>query len=138
MTKRKRKVTSGSKNGASDDFDDDNDHTIIIKRSGYSGGNSLVLTDPINGRSYSCATKDHIIIARREGDIVIENQTISQPHCEIVRDNGQSYIRDLNSTNGTFVIANGIRYKVDGISGQELQTGDEIELGHIRLQVSEI
>lgn len=121
------------------DTTDINDSTVTINRDGYSGGDILVLTDSINGRAYTSPMKDRITIGRRDtNDIVIADGRVSGSHCEIIRDKGQVYVRDMGSTNGTNVIAGGIRYKVDGISGQEIQVGDEIEIGYTRLEITEL
>lgn len=42
----------------------------------------------------------------REGHIYINDPTVSKQHAEIQVINGEVYLRDLNSTNGTFLIKN--------------------------------
>ena len=51
-------------------------------------------------------TKEKFTIGKSKvhADYSLENNSaISRTHCEIVRRNGVSYLRDLNSTNGTYV-----------------------------------
>ena len=42
----------------------------------------------------------------REGHIYINDPTVSKQHAEIQIVNGEVYLRDLDSTNGTFLIKN--------------------------------
>lgn len=49
-------------------------------------------------------TKKRIIIGRdTDCDIIFREGRVSRNHCEIIEDNGEYIIRDLNSTNGTYV-----------------------------------
>jgi pSer/pThr/pTyr-binding forkhead associated (FHA) protein len=45
-------------------------------------------------------------IIGREGHIYINDPTVSKKHAEIQILNGEVYLRDLGSTNGTFLIKN--------------------------------
>ncbi len=45
-------------------------------------------------------------IIGREGHIYINDATVSKQHAEIQVISGEVYLRDLNSTNGTFLIKN--------------------------------
>jgi len=42
----------------------------------------------------------------REGHIYINDPTVSKQHAEIQVINGEIYLRDLESTNGTFLVKN--------------------------------
>ena len=42
----------------------------------------------------------------KEGHIYINDPTVSKQHAEIQVINGEIYLRDLNSTNGTFLVKN--------------------------------
>ena len=55
-------------------------------------------------------------------DIPVENLAISRRHAEIVREQGRFLLRDLHSSNGTFV--NGVR-----VTEKELHNGDAILIG---------
>lgn len=104
------------------------------------GGGQIVLTDVAQGRSYSAPMNGNVSIGRREGsnDIVIADGTVSGRHCEIVRENGRFYVRDVGSSHGTYVVTNGLRYQADGVSGREIQIGDEINIGKTRLEISRL
>ena len=71
-------------------------------------------------------TKERISIGRnRSSQIVINNNTISKDHAIIEFDeDGNAIIKDLNSSNGTYV--NGQRLKFNPI---RLKTGDKITFG---------
>ena len=45
-------------------------------------------------------------IIGREGNIRIDDPAVSKRHAEIELIDGEVYLRDLNSTNGTFLIKN--------------------------------
>jgi len=45
-------------------------------------------------------------IIGREGHIYIDSPTVSKQHAEISITNGKIYLRDLNSTNGTYLLKN--------------------------------
>lgn len=136
ITKRKKKRAGEDKNKSEQDDGEPDDKTEYDLVDG--GGDRLVLTDAVMSQSYSCALKDRITIGRHDGnDIVVRDSRVSGSHCEIIRDNDRLYVRDAGSRNGTRVIVNGVRYQVDGISGQEVQIGDEIEIGRTRLEITE-
>lgn len=136
--RKKKKGAVNKANKPEPETEETEDTQTVIDPVGGSGGDRLVLTDTVMSQSYSCALKDRITIGRRDdNDIVIRDSRVSGSHCEIIRDNGRLYVRDAGSRNGTRVIVNGVRYQVDGISGQEVQVGDEIEVGHTRLEITE-
>jgi len=73
-------------------------------------------------------SKPSISIGRSDGcDFIIKSQTVSRKHAEILFERDTYFIRDLNSSNGTFV--NGKK-----ISQTELRNGDFIEFGEIKIK----
>lgn len=74
--------------------------------------------------------KDRVVIGRLPGcDVVIENLALSREHAAITRDHGEWVVRDLGSSNGTFV--NGQKKPVHALA-----TGDVIGLGKYSLSVT--
>jgi len=61
-------------------------------RNSWSKGFGLV-----NGQTY---------IIGRKGDICIDSPAVSKHHAAIIIKNGRIYLRDLNSTNGTYLVNN--------------------------------
>ena len=48
--------------------------------------------------------KEYFSIGRRaDNDFIIDDKKVSRYHAQIVTNNGDSYLRDLDSTNGTFI-----------------------------------
>ncbi|MCO4770364.1 MAG: FHA domain-containing protein [Deltaproteobacteria bacterium] len=74
--------------------------------------------------------QESVLIGRLNTDLVVRDTDVSRRHCIVeVFDASQVYLRDLNSTNGTFV--NGRR-----ISSVRLRNGDQIRLGRCLLRVN--
>jgi len=73
-------------------------------------------------------TQESILIGRLNTDLVVRDSDVSRRHTIIeVFDASQVYLRDLNSTNGSFV--NGRR-----VSSVRLRNGDQIRLGRCLLR----
>ena len=70
--------------------------------------------------------KPSVLVGRRSRcDIVIQDPRVSAHHCQILLDSdGHWYVKDLDSTNGTFV--NGQR-----VSVERLNPGDELRIGKL-------
>jgi pSer/pThr/pTyr-binding forkhead associated (FHA) protein len=74
--------------------------------------------------------RDWMVIGRGRGaDLLITEPTISRAHAAIGYDGEEFFVEDLGSTNGTSV--NGKRKP-----RATLNTGDEIQLGKLRLRVT--
>jgi predicted component of type VI protein secretion system len=90
----------------------------------------------VRGRSASSTLKlnEGVTSIGRHDDCVIriKSSQVSRRHCEIVDAGGKLTVRDLGSSNGTFV--NGKR-----INGQQvLKPGDELAVGAVTLQVASL
>ncbi|MFH1129868.1 MAG: FHA domain-containing protein [Pseudomonadota bacterium] len=62
-----------------------------------------------------------------ENDITINHRSVSAQHARIKSENGQFNIEDLNSRNG-------VRVNSEEFGKVELQKGDLVDLGHVRLR----
>lgn len=70
---------------------------------------------------------DQVLTLGRQGDndIVIKDPFVSKKHFKIVEDEGEYYLEDLNSSNGTFLNGQRIEDMV------KLSNGDRISIGNI-------
>lgn len=76
-------------------------------------------------------SRDRLVIGRHPGcDIVLESAAVSRQHAEVMLSDGEVWITDLRSRNGTAVNGRQIAER------QRLQDGDEIVVGDLRLQFS--
>jgi ABC transport system ATP-binding/permease protein len=73
------------------------------------------------------ATQVSVLVGRApSSDLCLPHPSVSQQHAMVISQNGEILLRDLGSTNGTFV--NGVR-----INQSKLQDGDEIKIGPFSL-----
>ena len=78
---------------------------------------------------------DEIYIGRAsDNDIQIEDKTVSRNHLKLIRKENEYFIRDLKSTNGTFVdgekISSGVEFEISegmpiGVGKTEVCIGEE-------------
>lgn len=104
----------------------------LVEGSGLITGKQVVLTDVHTpSRSFRVPLQQHMIIGRNKTacQIVIDyDKTVSGRHCELYVRNGRMMIKDLQSSNGTFV--NGSRIFAD----TELTPGSIITLGGLEMR----
>ena len=86
----------------------------------------LVISGPLQGREFVLNRDTFTIGSGAHNDLTISDSTVSKRHCEIVVEPSGYLIRDLESTNGTFV--QGVR-----VSSAHLAPGSEIQLGKTRI-----
>jgi len=81
----------------------------------------------MSGTEFVLDRASHVIGRTGENDIILNHKSISRHHAKIVREGGRYVILDLESANGV---------RVGGVEGDriELQSGDVIELGEVRLR----
>jgi pSer/pThr/pTyr-binding forkhead associated (FHA) protein len=88
----------------------------------------------VRGRSATTTLKlvDGVTSLGRHDDCVIriKSSQVSRRHCEVVETDGKLVVRDLGSSNGTFV--NGKRV----LGQQALKVGDELTVGSVTLRVA--
>ncbi|MGH2535508.1 MAG: FHA domain-containing protein [Thermomicrobiales bacterium] len=92
----------------------------------------LIVMDPAASELTAGATfsvTSRTIVGRHAiCDLVIEEPFVSGEHAELSAVSGQWFLRDLNSTNGTFL--NGER--VDGYA--DIHPGDVVQFGRVKLE----
>ncbi|MCX7610999.1 MAG: FHA domain-containing protein [Ignavibacterium sp.] len=81
--------------------------TMIVRQGSSSSLVLEVLAGSFIGKSFTLNSKGGIIGRQDGNDIVIKENNISRQHAKITFINGDFYIEDLNSSNGTYI--NGIR-----------------------------
>ena len=83
----------------------------------------VILSAGMTGRSHELKV-DKTTIGRVEDNLFqISEPSVSSHHCEVLLKGGEVFVKDLNSTNGTYI--NGQR-----ITGErELRPNDEITVG---------
>jgi pSer/pThr/pTyr-binding forkhead associated (FHA) protein len=67
--------------------------------------------------------KDSSVVGRREGDLIIDDPKVSNPHAKFTVEDGQFIVWDFGSRNGTFV--NGERIRAATL----LKENDIIKIG---------
>jgi pSer/pThr/pTyr-binding forkhead associated (FHA) protein/tetratricopeptide (TPR) repeat protein len=87
----------------------------------------VVMTPPLAGQEFLLDRASVVIGRTQENDVVLNHKSISRHHAKIIRDGDRYVVVDLESANGVRV--NGAEYE-----RVELQSGDVLELGHVRLR----
>lgn len=113
--------------GMDNNYDDDG-RTMVLWND--RGSKTITLTDKnTSARAFSFPSADVIRIGRSAGnDVVIDyDKSISGKHCEIKCRDGRYYIRDVGSSNHTYVNGNEV------LSEVELFAGNVIKLGRVEM-----
>ena len=91
----------------------------------------VVVRGALSGQTLS-SSADAIRIGRAEGnDFVIPDEHVSSEHARIALVGDRIVLRDLRSTNGTWVVRGEARSSLSDVRGREMtiEQGDVIELG---------
>ncbi|MDD6157639.1 MAG: FHA domain-containing protein [Lachnospiraceae bacterium] len=93
---------------------------------------TLTEVGPVATRILTAECEDTLVIGRRKsaGLVIAEDHQVSGMHCELRMEKGKMYLRDLDSTNGTFL--NGILVTVETQVHQE----DIIYIGAFEYRIS--
>jgi pSer/pThr/pTyr-binding forkhead associated (FHA) protein len=96
------------------------DYQLVIVR-GRSGAQTINLLDGVTtvGRQDDCHLR-------------IRSSQVSRRHCELFEKKGHLVVKDLGSSNGTYV--NGEKVKEQRV----LELGDELTIGQVKLRVTKI
>lgn len=90
-------------------------------------GRLVVLSRFMSGTEFILDRPSHVLGRTSENDIVINHKSISRHHAKIVREGGRYTMLDLES-------ANGVRVRGTERDRVDLQSGDIVELGEVRLR----
>jgi pSer/pThr/pTyr-binding forkhead associated (FHA) protein len=101
--------------------------SVPDRTAGAAPARIFVLTTDLAGKEVALDRASLVIGRTDENDIVIGHRSISRHHAKIVRDGDHYTIVDLQS-------ANGVRVNGEDYERIELNPGDIIELGHVKLR----
>ena len=98
---------------------------------GPTGMDVLYLVGTVNGRrqTWPLGGKQVRIGRGLDNEVVLDDASVSRHHAEITREDGALEVRDLGSTNGTWVNAG----RVDVAP---VEPGDQIAFGAVHLEVA--
>ena len=86
----------------------------------------LVQKGPNKGARFLLDSESTMAGRHPKSDIFLDDVTVSRQHCEFIRHEGNFYVRDHGSLNGTYVN----RERIDEIA---LTTGVEVQVGKYRM-----
>ena len=90
-------------------------------------GRLVVVTTDLAGLEFKLDRPSLVIGRTEENDIVLNHASISRHHAKVVRDGERYTVVDLQS-------ANGVRVAGESYERVDVQPGDVIELGHVKLR----
>jgi predicted component of type VI protein secretion system len=101
------------------------------RRRGRGHSADLVVVEPADSRGRRYPLGDELTVGRAAGcQIVVDDTYVSQLHARVFTRDGQLFVEDLGSTNGTYLN----RTKVAG--PMVMQRGDRLQVGNTVLEVS--
>jgi len=89
----------------------------------------VIIEGPRKGEEF--VVKADIVIARKKGDLQLQDDKSSNPHARIFSDNDKIYVEDMGSSNGTKL--NGTRLEAKA----EIKPGDLLSMGRTLLRVDQ-
>lgn len=114
------------------------DATMCLDSAGGMGLMLCLAETKNNGeRQYTAPLRQKVTVGRKAGenDITIPDKSISGQHCEFEMRDDFLYLRDLGSTNGTFVMMHGEARRV-GREGLCVKNADVIRIGQTELSIT--
>ena len=109
-------------------IDDDVKAGDVLVKTAFTGGTSEPRLLASDGRSFTIGTEPLIIGRSPAVGVVINDPNVSRQHAEIWRTDQGVAIRDLGSTNGTYV--NG--HRIEAVS---LSPRDDVTIGPLRFRI---
>jgi hypothetical protein len=88
----------------------------------------VVLSEGLTGRSYELKVEKTTIGRLEDNSFPIAEQSISSHHCEVLLKGNDVVVKDLNSTNGTYI--NG-----EKVSEKTLKPGQILRLGQVEIRL---
>lgn len=99
--------------------------------SGPTGFEAIFLTGQVSAKrvNWPVAGTRTSVGRGLDNDVVLEDASVSRHHAEIVREGARLSVRDLGSTNGTWVNAG-------RVSAAPLHVGDQVAFGAVQLELA--
>ncbi len=88
----------------------------------------VVTTSPLSGRTIEVSAEKTSVGRVEDNQVVLPDPSISSHHCELTSIGDEIFVKDLNSTNGTFI--NG-----DQIKEGTVKPGQTLRLGVVELRI---
>jgi hypothetical protein len=88
----------------------------------------VVLTEGLTGLSFELKTEGTTIGRVEDNAFQIAEASVSSHHCEVLQKGGDFFVRDLKSTNGTFI--NG-----EQVTEAALKPGQILRLGQVEMRL---
>lgn len=96
----------------------------------------LKVLEPPERRGQSFDLAEELTVGRAPGcQVRIEDTFASQLHARIYRREGQLYIEDLGSTNGTYLNRKGTKNREKVAGASALRSGDKVVIGRTVMEV---
>ena len=141
ITDRSDRISGGGKGDRTTSLDDRGalDKTVPLSLEGSVRRLMLTLTEfnAPSPRRYTVPLQNRITVGRRadQNTVAIDEKTISGAHCVFELDQDMLYLKDLGSTNGTFLIERKMAKPVGRDERVMVKSGDVVRLGKTDFEV---
>lgn len=105
--------------------------TVVIEEGAYGEGYLEYFENGLAMRIHLVEGVTRVGSRAQSVDHVLASHKVSKVHAEFIRRGGQYFVRDINSTNGTYL--NGSRQRIVSNQDVELRDGDLVRLADIEL-----
>jgi pSer/pThr/pTyr-binding forkhead associated (FHA) protein len=104
--------------------------TPIIIKTNLAMAKLVILTQGMTGRAHELKVDKTTVGRVEDNAFQIAEPSVSSHHCEVLLRGNEVVVKDLNSTNGTFI-------NDEKITESVLKPGNTLRLGHIELRLED-
>lgn len=90
----------------------------------------VVLTEGLTGRSHELSAERTTIGRAEDNTFQVPDPSVSSHHCEVLLSAGELRVKDLNSTNGTYI-------NEEQVAEAVLKPGQTLRLGRIEIRLED-